>query len=284
MAGPPTIPFTPHGPEVTRVGLGGEGVLRTFGRESEARVVIQEALSLGVTYFDTAPAYSGSQGYLGSIWAEQPEARKAVFHTSKSAGRTYAEAMQDLERTLETLRTDTLDLWQIHDVRTPDDVRRIEAEDGALKAFVRAREEGTVGRIGVTGHHDPEVLETCVRRWPLDSVLLPSNPAETVLGGFLDRVVLEAEDRGMAVIGMKCLGGGQYVQPESGVSVDRLLRYALHATGAHLIIVGCSSPAEVRSLVQAAQRGPLQEDDRIELERLFTPRASMLAFYRGGRM
>jgi aryl-alcohol dehydrogenase-like predicted oxidoreductase len=277
----PTTPFTPQGPEVTRIGLGGEGVLRTFGREPEARAVIREALSLGVTYFDTAPAYSGSQAYLGAVWAERPEAREGIFHTSKSAGRSYAEALQDLEGTLKALHTDFLDLWQIHDVRTPDDVRRIEASEGALNAFTRARDEGTVRRIGVTGHHDPDVLLTCLRDWPLDSVLLPANPAEAVIGGFLDRVVREAEDRGMAVIGMKCLGGGQYVQPQRGVTADGLIRYALHATGAHLIIVGCSTPEEVRTLVRAAQQGPLPDHERTELERLFTPRAAGLAFYRG---
>jgi aryl-alcohol dehydrogenase-like predicted oxidoreductase len=281
MPGIPMTPFTPEGPEVTRIGLGGEGVLRTFGREPEARTVIRESLRLGVTYYDTAPAYSGSQSYLGSVWAERPEDRKRVFHTSKSAGRSYTEALQDLDRSLETLRTDTLDLWQIHDVRTPEDIRRIEASDGALKAFTRARDEGTVKRIGVTGHHDPEILTACVRNWPLDSVLLPANPAETALGGFLDRVVREAEGRGMAVIGMKCLGGGRYVQPQSGVTADGLIRYALYATGVHLIIVGCSSPEEVRTLVRAAQQGPLPDEDRRDLERLFTPRAAGLAFYRG---
>jgi aryl-alcohol dehydrogenase-like predicted oxidoreductase len=86
----------------------------------------------------------------------------------------------------------------------------------------------------------------------------------------------------MAVIGMKCLGGGRYVRPQSGVTADALIRYALHATGAHLIIVGCSSPEEVRTLVRAAQQGPLPDEDRRGLERLFTPRAAGLAFYRGG--
>ena len=278
----PKIPFTPQGPEVTRVGLGGEGVLRTFGREAEARSVIREALSRGITYFDTAPAYSGSQAYLGSVWAEEPETRKAVFHTSKSAGRTFAEAMNDLEGTLKTLQTETLELWQIHDVRTLDDIRRIEAADGALRAFVSAKENGTVKHIGVTGHHDPEVLKTCIQNWPLDSVLLPANPAEAVLGGFLDNVVREAREKGMAVIGMKCLGAGHYIQPRSGVTPEKLIRYALHS-GVDLIIVGCSSPAEVQELIDAAKRDPLPETERADMERAFAPLASRLAFYRGPR-
>ena len=281
MSSLPVIPFSPNGPEVTRIGLGGEGVLRTFGRETEARSVIQEALDQGITYFDTAPAYSGSQAYLGSIWREQPEARKKIFHTSKSAGRTFSQAMHDLENSLKTLHADSLDLWQIHDVRSSDDVDSIQGSHGALNAFIQAREEGVVKHIGVTGHHDPKILETCVRNWPLDSVLLPANPAETVLGGFVDTVVQVAREKEMAVIGMKCLGGRNYVQPHNGVTADSLVRYALFGSRMDLIIVGCSTPAEVQSLVQAALHGPLPEDDRDELESMFAPQAQRLAFYRG---
>lgn len=282
MTSIPTTSFTPKGPKVTRVGLGGEGVLRTFGREEEAGAVIQEALSQGITYFDTAPAYSGSQSYLGSVWSKRPQARQGIFHTSKSAERSSSGAMDDLERSLSTLGFEHLDLWQIHDVRTLDDIRRIEAEDGALKAFTQAKQEGRVQRIGVTGHHDPEILLKCVRSWPLDAVLLPANPAETLLGGFLDDVLQEAHSRGMAVIGMKCLGGGHYVQPRVGVTAQKLLRYAL-GTAVDLMIGGCSSPEEVRELVEAGQLGPLEDKERAELEAAFEPNASRLAFYRGKR-
>lgn len=276
----PETRFTSQGPMVTRIGLGGEGVLRTYGESARAREVIHEALNLGISYFDTAPAYSGSQSYLGSVWAENPEAIKNTFHTSKSAKRGFDGAMNDLEETLRTLHRESLDLWQIHDVRTMEDVRGIEATGGALKAFTKAREQGLARHIGVTGHHDPEVLLFCVRNWPMDSVLIPSNPAEVLLGGFLDTVAREAKAKDMAVIGMKCLGGGHYVQPESGTTAVKLLSYALHS-GVDLIIVGCSSPQEVRDLTLAVMRPPLSERERIDLEELFLPDAGRLAFYRG---
>ncbi|MFP4392848.1 MAG: aldo/keto reductase [Desulfohalobiaceae bacterium] len=277
----PTIPFTPDGPEVTRVGLGGEGVLRTFGQDTEARAVIQEAIAQSITYFDTAPAYSGSQAYLGSIWREQPETRKKIFQTSKSAGRTFSQAMQDLETSLKTLHTDSLDLWQIHDVRTIQDLRQLEARDGALNAFIKAREQGLVKHIGVTGHHDPHILQTCVRNWPLDSVLLPANPVESNLDGFLDLVVQQARDKNMAVIGMKCLGARNYVQPDHGLTAEKLIRYALFGTRMDVIIVGCSTPNEVQELAQAAQQGPLSEDHQTKLENIVASQAQRLAFYRG---
>jgi len=179
----PEVAFSTRSHRVTRVGLGGEGVLRTFGREAEAREVILSALDQGITYFDTAPAYSGSQSYLGSVWKENPAARAGIFQTSKSAERSYDRAMLDLEQSLQILGSESLDLWQIHDLRSMEEVRRLEAADGALHAFVRAKEQGLVRHIGVTGHHDPGVLELCVQNWPLDSVLLPCNPVETLLGG-----------------------------------------------------------------------------------------------------
>jgi aryl-alcohol dehydrogenase-like predicted oxidoreductase len=277
----PTTLFTPGGPEITRIGLGGEGILRTFGREPEARDVVQEALAQGITYFDTAPAYSGSQAYLGSVWGDQPGARSKVFQTSKSAERSYTGAMSDLERSLETLQTEFLDLWQIHDVRSEKDLHRLEAGDGALQAFIAARDQGLVKRVGVTGHHDPGILLHCVRTWPLDSVLLPVNPAEAALHGFLDQIVPEARQRSMAVIGMKCLGGGHYVQPDRGVTAERLIRYALQA-GPDLIVIGCSSPLEVQELISAATNAPLPDEERSALEQAFKPNADRLAFYRGG--
>jgi hypothetical protein len=76
----------------------------------------------------------------------------------------------------------------------------MEGLDGALQAFVEARDAGLVRFLGVTGHHTPKILEHAVKNWPVDSVLLPVNPAEAVLGGFLDRVMTAAKDRGLAVI------------------------------------------------------------------------------------
>ena len=73
---------------------------------------------------------------------------------------------------------------QIHDLRTSEDLEEIEAPGGALEAFVEARDAGQVRFIGVTGHHAPKILEYAIESWPVDSVLMPVNPAEAVLGGF----------------------------------------------------------------------------------------------------
>jgi aryl-alcohol dehydrogenase-like predicted oxidoreductase len=273
--------FGKSGPAIGQVGLGGEGVLRTFGRGQEARAVIEEAASQGITYFDTAPAYSGSQSYYGSFWQGHAHLRDSIFQTSKSAERSYDRARADLKNSLRTLGLDRLDLWQIHDVRTSQDIEEIEGPGGALQAFLEAKESGLVRFIGVTGHHDPRMLLYAVENWPIDSVLLPVNPAEAVLGGFLDRVMPAAMDRGLAVIGMKVLGASHYISPQHGVTAELLLRFAL-SQPISTAIVGCSSPAEVASLAETGRRfQPLSEAEEKTLLETFRPHARRLAYYRG---
>jgi aryl-alcohol dehydrogenase-like predicted oxidoreductase len=276
----PTKILGSTGRRVTRAGLGGEGVLRTFGKDREARLVIEEALELGLTYFDTARAYSGSEGYLGQVWSKRPDLRERIFHTSKSAQRTRASALADLQLTLATLGTGYLDLWQIHDLRTRDDLERISAPNGALEAFITAREAGDIRFIGVTGHHDPEVLTRAVLEWPVDAVLLPVNPVESILGGFLDRTVAAARERGIGVIGMKVLGAGYYLAPDTGVTPELLLRYAL-AQDVDVIIVGCSTPDHVRAMSRSLSSPPLELEEQRTLEEAFRPLAGRLAYYRG---
>lgn len=281
------VSFGDHDAQVTRVGLGGEGILRTFGEDAGAELVISAAMAQGIGYFDTAPAYSGSEGYLGAYWRAHPGARETIFHTSKSAERTAAGAEADLEHTLEALGCDYLDLWQIHDVRTEDDFAAIAAPGGALEAFAAARETGTVRHIGVTGHHDPTILTRCVREWPLDSVLLPVNPVEGALGGFLTDTLPAAQAKGLAIIGMKVLGGrsrdfsGNYVSPEGGVTPELLLRYAL-SQPVTCLIVGCATPEHVRTLADAVRGfSPFSSTELAEIETAFQPVARRLAFYRG---
>jgi len=274
-------PFGNAGPNVTQVGLGGEGVLRTHGRTEEAVAVINEALSQGITYFDSARAYAGSEGYYGAFWSKHKDARGNVFQTSKSASRDYNGARADLVHTLATMDTDYLDLWQIHDVRTPDDIERIESPGGALEAFTEAKDTGVVRNIGVTGHHDPAMLEHAVAQWPVDSVLMPVNPLEAVAGGFMDAVLAAAEDKSIAVIGMKVLGGSHYVSRDAGLTAELLIRYAL-SQRITTAIVGCSSPAEVQALARVGSEfKPMSAEEERQLVEIFRPYARQLAFYRG---
>lgn len=281
----PTVPFGKNGPHVTITGLGGEGVLRTWGAREDARRVISRAVKEGITYCDSARVYAGSESYYGSVWGDAPGKRSGIFQTSKSASRGRDGALRDLETSLATLEAGHLDLWQIHDVRTREDLAAIEAPDGSLRAFLEAKEEGLVHRIGVTGHHDPAILLEAVKRWPVDSVMLPVNPVEGVLGamggGFTDMVLPEALDRGLAAIAMKVLGAGHYLSPEGGINADLLVRYAL-SHGVTVVIAGCSTPAEVSELARAGREFvSMSGEEMLELEDVYRPHVKQLAFYRG---
>jgi len=275
-----TIQLGRQNKQVSIVGLGGEGILRTYDKQNEAQLVIREALQQNISYCDCARVYSDSELYYGTIWKNNPELRKTIFQTSKSASRDRDGALADLAASLQRLQTDYLDLWQIHDVRTEEDLTAISGRGGALEAFIAARESGQVKNIGVTGHHDPHILTRAVEQWPVDTVLMPVNPAEQVIGGFLTHTMAIARDKGVAVIAMKVLGAGQYVLPKLGITAELLIRYAL-SCNISLAIVGCSTPAEVRELATAATLPPLPEAEKEQITELFTPHARQNAFYRG---
>jgi aryl-alcohol dehydrogenase-like predicted oxidoreductase len=267
--------------KVNRTGLGGEGVLRTHGRIREARDVIMEAIDQGINYFDSARVYADSELYYGNIWKEHPELRAKVFQTSKSASRDKAAAVADLKQSLERLQTDYLDLWQIHDVRTPRDIAMIAGPGGALEAFVEAKAAGTVRFIGVTGHYDPGILTQAVREWPIDAVLLPVNPVEEILGGFITETLPAARKKGLAVIGMKVLGASHFILQGTQITAPVLVRFAL-TFDIDVAIVGCATPAEVKSLADTGRMTrPLAEKERQYLMSVFTPIARRLAYYRG---
>ncbi len=276
-----TANFGKTGRRVTRVGLGGEGALRTYGKPEPACEVIRKALDCGMTYFDTAKAYADSERYYGSVWSERPRIRSQIFQAGKSAARDRLSALRDLDETLERLHTDYLDLWQIHDVRTHGELDLIAASGGALEAFVEARAAGRVRLIGVTGHHDPAVLTEAVLNWPVDAVMMPVNPVEASLGGFLTSTLPAALQKGIAVIGMKVLGASHYIFSHAGISAERLIRFAL-SYQITLAIVGCSTVSEVETLARAATSfNPLSSSEMADIAALYQPYAKQLAFYRG---
>jgi aryl-alcohol dehydrogenase-like predicted oxidoreductase len=272
-----TSTFGPAGPSITRLGLGGEGVLRTFGRDREARAVIDAALDGGITYCESARAYAGSEQYYGKALGSR---REKIFLATKVHERTFAGAMAMLEASLRALDTAYLDLWQIHDVRDASDLDALDAPDGAYAACLEARRRGLVRFIGVTGHHDPVILRAALERAAFDSVLLPVNPGEGSLSDAFERSVIPAaRARGMAVIGMKVLARG--LLPRAGVAADEALGYALSAD-VDAVVVGCDDVEQVRAnLAAAAAFRPWDAAARAALERRVAPLSGRLAYYRG---
>lgn len=241
------------GREVTLFGLGGEGVLRTDGRHKEAAAVIHRALDQGVNYCDTSPVYASSMDYYGAVLGER---RQQVFLASKTHEHTRDASLRLLEQSFRRLHTDYLDLWQLHDLRTMEQVNTIFAKGGAIEALIEAREQRRVRHLGLTGHHDPAILLEALRRFDFDTVLVALNAADVHRMPFIKTVLPEAVRRGMAVIGMKVCAGGKLLGT-GRLLADEALGYVLSLSGVSHVIVGCKSPADV--------------DDNVRIAREFTP-------------
>lgn len=265
------------GAEVTILGLGGEGVLRTHGFEREAYALINRALDMGVTYCESARAYDGSESYYGRALRER---RSEVFLTSKSHARDKAGALAHLHETLRNMKSDHLDLWQVHDVRTGDDIEEIFGPGGAIEAFVEAREKGHVRFIGVTGHHDPAVIRACIERFPFDTVLLPVNPAEHAHMSFIREVIPLAREREMGVVGMKVYLRGLAAQIPGHGGMEPYLRFAL-SQPVSSIVIGCDDLRQLEENVRFARAfAPMTDEEQEELVLHVAPFARHLMYYK----
>jgi predicted aldo/keto reductase-like oxidoreductase len=271
----PTRPLGNTGRPVTLFGLGGEGVLRTWGEERAAATVISRALDQGVTYCDTAPAYAGSLDYYGATLGER---RQQVFWASKTHDRTRDGSLRLLDESLRRARTDHFDLWQLHDLRTPDDLRRIFSKGGALEALVQAKAEGRVKHLGLTGHHDPAILLEAMRRFAFDTVLVALNAADGYRLPFISTVVAEAVRQNMGVIAMKVCAQKRVLDY---MTMAEALGYVWSIPGVSLAIVGCETPAEVDENADIARSfQPFQPAQMRELEARTARAAPGLGYFK----
>jgi aryl-alcohol dehydrogenase-like predicted oxidoreductase len=265
------------GVDVTILGLGGEGVLRTYGYEREADDLINRAIDLGINYFESARAYSGSESYYGRSLRER---RKEIFLTSKSHARNKKGALLHLQETLRNMKTDHLDLWQVHDVRTEEEIEEIFGPNGALEAFVEAKDKGLVRFIGVTGHHDPLITKRCLQRFDFDTVLIPVNPAEPAYKSYLTEVIPSAKKNGMGIVGMKVYFRGFADKLPWFETMEPLFRFAL-SQPITTAVIGCDDVEQLEENVKLAESfSPMTEREILELIRNVSSYARELMYYK----
>lgn len=265
------------GVPVTLFGLGGEGVLRTHGETKTAARVIHRALDNGVDYCDTAPAYDGSMDYYGAALGER---RKEVFLASKTHIRTRDGSLKLLDESLKRLRTDHLDLWQLHDLRTEADLKAIFGKGGALEALIQAKSEGRVRHLGLTGHHDPQILLDAMQRFSFDTVLVALNAGDVHRLSFIKAVLPEAVRQGMAVIGMKVCAQGALLEPGL-LKMDEAVGYVLSLPGVSHVIIGCRTAAEVDDNARIVRQfKPFSEEVMRELEARTKAEHERIAYYK----
>ena len=281
----PTRPFGLTGENIPLFSLGGQGLLEIADHTDEAVAIINRAIDLGVKYLDTAWWYGhgSSETYYGQALGAR---RKDIYLSTKSDQRSYDGAMRQLDESLKRLKTDHLDCWQMHNVRTSKDVEAIFAPDGALKAFLKARNEKITRFIGITGHRNAFVLKDAIGRFSFDTILMALNAADVHLNGtenetsFIKNVLPAAVEKKMGIIGMKVPALGNIFQPNGIAKMEQAMGYVL-THPVTTVIIGIKTIAELEENVNIARTfKPFTPVEMAKLEDLTKPYFEDATFFK----
>lgn len=264
-AKPGDIPMRTLGRTGQKLTIIGQGGAR-FGMVplEEGKAVVRRAHELGINYFDMARAYS--DGHAEEVYgAVIPEFRKEIFLTTKSLQRTRQAAEADLGTSLRTMKTDYIDLWQMHMVSTVREVERIFAPGGAIEAFEAAKKAGKCRFIGYTNCRDPLVhVEMLKHAERFDTCLMPLHAADTFFSdspkmSFEQTALPAAVERGVGIFAIKVFGNAFLLRT---FSAGDCLRYVLSLpiTAAPL---GACTLGQIEDDVRIAQRfKPLTPEEK----------------------
>lgn len=261
----PERPLGRTGHNVRLFSLGGQATLEQEGTRDESVAIINRAIDLGVNYIDTAAAYGRgiSQTYIGEVMATR---RNEVFLATKTHNRTRDGSLGLLEQSLQLLQTDHLDLWQLHNISRTEQLDQIFGKDGAIEALMKARDEGVVRYLGITGHADPDVLIDGISRFDFDTILMALNPADSFHLPFLDRLLPLANEKEMGVIAMKVPARGRLFRQEGLSSMKEAMTWVL-SQPVSTLIVGCDNIEQLEENVSiAATFQPLNSAQMARIE------------------
>jgi aryl-alcohol dehydrogenase-like predicted oxidoreductase len=271
--GEPLIPqrtLGKTGVKVSILGLGGQGLLCDSTDKEAVEKFLQKALDSGINYFDTAPNYGKdqrSEKNLGLLMGTPR--RKEAFLATKVESRDYDGALKQVETSLKNLRTDRLDLIQVHHVYDKDEVKDFAAKTGVLTGLQKLRDQKVVRFIGVTGHPNYPQVKQALEAYEWDTFMCFVNPAKFCDPVFKDQIPL-AQKQKAGIIAMKVLGGepGELVGTKKGqADAASLLRFAL-SQPVSTVIVGMASLGQLAANVETARAfRPLGAEQSDELRR-----------------
>ena len=195
------------GQKVSTVGFPGLSLIHYDQKKCDDG--IRKAFAQGVNYFDVAPAYGNGVAEtklgIGLVGLD----RSRYFLACKTKKRDKEGARQELEQSLKLLKTDHFDLYQMHHLVRPEDVKRALGPGGAIETFLKAKEEGKIKFIGFSAHTTKAALEA-LRGFAFDTVMFPINFVEFYLRGFGQEVLALAAQRGAAVLAIKPMSRGAW--------------------------------------------------------------------------
>jgi aryl-alcohol dehydrogenase-like predicted oxidoreductase len=268
-------PLGRTGHESTLVTLGGAVFIYPI-EEKKGDAFVKYALDMGVNHIDVAPTYGDAEARLGK-WVK--EYRDDVFLACKTGKRTRQEAREELMSSLDRLQTDYFDLYQFHGLDTPKDLETVIGDEGALRAFTEARDEGLINHIGITSHN-PENILRALKHIELDTVLVPVNyvlHAHPEPRNDYVPVLEKAEQLGLGVIAMKSVAKGPYPTEErtrdtwyepftTRAGIEKALRFTLSQG---VTTAATSSDMEIaRTTIDLAEDfNPMDEEEQEALIR-----------------
>lgn len=269
LSNAPTVPkrkLGQTGEMVSMIGLGGYHIGQATLSEAYAVNLIRRAIDSGINFLDNCWDYNQGKSEERMGKALEGGYRAKVFLMTKLDGRSKDVARAQLGQSLERLKTDRIDLVQIHEVIRMEDPERCFANDGAVHALTEARREGKLRYIGFTGHKDPKIhlrmLETAKKhRFQFDTVQMPLNVMDVHFESFEKNVLPVLLERRIGVLGMKSLGSGDILK--SGlVSPEECLRYSL-SLPADVVITGIDSDRILDQALSVARSfHPLDEQEK----------------------
>jgi uncharacterized protein len=221
------------GADVSILGL---GLGAAFMEQSldTAHALLESALAKGINYWDTARSYGPSEGMIAPVLERN---RNRVFLASKSDARDYDGFKRDLERSLQVLHTNYIDLYQLHDLRQHELANLSAIESGAVRAAREAKDRKIIRAFGITGHASAQLMVECIKRFDPDTVLTIFLATRPDSGRYEDELLPLARSRKIGVIGMKAIRYGR----QAKLSATELLRYTLSLDGVHTVVVGLDS-------------------------------------------
>jgi predicted aldo/keto reductase-like oxidoreductase len=226
----PLRPFGRTGEMVSAMALGGHACSNPKKMDEAASLrLIRRAVDEGITFMDNSWDYHDglAEERMGKALSEGGR-RNKTFLMTKVCGRTAKEAQANLEDSLRRLQTDRLDLWQFHEIVYDNDPDWIFADDGAINAGLKAVKDGKVRYLGFTGHKDPLIhLKMLAKPYEWSAVQMPLNVMDVHYRSFQNQVLPKLNERGIAALGMKSLGGNGSIITKAGVPIDDALRYVL---------------------------------------------------------
>jgi aryl-alcohol dehydrogenase-like predicted oxidoreductase len=277
----PERPLGKTGHNVRLFSLGGQATIEKEGTLEQSVAIINRAIDLGVNYIDTAAAYGRgiSQKYIGEVMKTR---RKEVFLATKTHNRTRDGSLELLEESLKSLQTDHLDLWQLHNVRTDEQLETIFGKDGAIEALEKARNEKTVRFLGITGHFNPDVLIRALKRYDFDTILLALNPSDNHFLSFQKELLPLANEKNMGIIGMKIPARSRLFRAGGITAMKDAMSYVL-TLPVSTVIVGCDDVKQLEENISiAANFKPLPKEEMARLEGLTASYAKEASFFKEG--